>query len=171
MKGEQWLAIGPNHCRRRLGPRARGATTTPVAGRRTHGAAARSAASQDSARLPRRAKLQHPQPHRAAESAPHLQTCGSGPGGWRGGGAARPTAWGAHRRSRPPPKRGCSRWPAPSPRTAGWRPNSGIRSALAQHIRRAAKAAGHPSVAGAAQSTVPAILRDASIRPHKIECY
>ena len=42
---------------------------------------------------------------------------------------------------------------------------------MAQHIRRAAKAAGHPSVAGAAQSTVPAILRDASIRPHKIKYY
>ena len=45
------------------------------------------------------------------------------------------------------------------------------RSALAQHIRRAAKAAGHPSVAGAAKSTVHAILRDAAIRPHKIKYY
>lgn len=45
------------------------------------------------------------------------------------------------------------------------------RSALARHIRREAKAAGHPSVAGVAQSTVHAILRDASIRPHKIKYY
>ena len=44
-------------------------------------------------------------------------------------------------------------------------------SALAGHIRRAAKAAGHPSVALAVKSTVHAILRDAPLRPHKIKYY
>ena len=45
------------------------------------------------------------------------------------------------------------------------------RSALAQHIRRTARAAGHPSVATAAQSTIHVILRDAPVRPHKIKYY
>ena len=45
------------------------------------------------------------------------------------------------------------------------------RSALAKHIRRTAQAAGHPSVAQAAKSTVHVILRDAPIRPHKIKYY
>lgn len=45
------------------------------------------------------------------------------------------------------------------------------RSALAQHIRRTAQAAGNPSVAQAAQSTIHVILRDAPIRPHKIKYY
>lgn len=45
------------------------------------------------------------------------------------------------------------------------------RSALAQHIRRTAQAAGHPSVAGAVKSTLPVILRDAPVRPHKIKYY
>jgi transposase len=44
-------------------------------------------------------------------------------------------------------------------------------SALAGHIRRTAKAAGHPSVAQAVKSTVHAILRDAPLRPHKIKYY
>lgn len=44
-------------------------------------------------------------------------------------------------------------------------------SALAGHIRRTAKAAGHPSVARAVKSTVHAILRDAPLRPHKIKYY
>ena len=43
------------------------------------------------------------------------------------------------------------------------------RSALAKHIRCCAQAAGHPSVAGAAQSTIHVILRDAPVRPHKIK--
>ena len=45
------------------------------------------------------------------------------------------------------------------------------RSALAKHIRRTAQAAGHPSVAHAAKSTIHVILRDAPIRPHKIKYY
>src|ERR1039457_1503121 len=45
------------------------------------------------------------------------------------------------------------------------------RSALAQHIRRTATAAGHPSIAQAGKSTIHVILRDAAIRPHKIKYY
>jgi transposase len=45
------------------------------------------------------------------------------------------------------------------------------RSALAKHIRRSARAAGHPSVAGIAKSTIHVILRDAPVRPHKIKYY
>lgn len=45
------------------------------------------------------------------------------------------------------------------------------RSALAEHIRRSARAAGHPSVAGVAKSTIHVILRDAPVRPHKIKYY
>jgi transposase len=45
------------------------------------------------------------------------------------------------------------------------------RSQLAKHIRRQAKAAGHPSVAQAAKSTIHRILRDAPLRPHKIKYY
>lgn len=45
------------------------------------------------------------------------------------------------------------------------------RSALAKHIRHTAQAAGHPSVAHAAKSTIHVILRDAPIRPHKIKYY
>jgi transposase len=45
------------------------------------------------------------------------------------------------------------------------------RSALAKHIRRCAEAAGHPSVAGVAKSTIHVILRDAPVRPHKIKYY
>ena len=45
------------------------------------------------------------------------------------------------------------------------------RAALANHIRRQAKSAGHPSVAQAVKSTVHLILRDAPVRPHKIKYY
>ena len=45
------------------------------------------------------------------------------------------------------------------------------RSALAKYIRRTARAAGHPSVARAAKSTIHVILRDAPVRPHKIKYY
>ncbi len=45
------------------------------------------------------------------------------------------------------------------------------RSALAKHIRRDAKAAGHPSLVHAAKSTIHHILRDAPLRPHKIKYY
>lgn len=45
------------------------------------------------------------------------------------------------------------------------------RSALAKYIRRSARAAGHPSVAGVAKSTIHVILRDAPVRPHKIKYY
>src|ERR1035438_8564400 len=38
------------------------------------------------------------------------------------------------------------------------------RSALAKHIRHSARAAGHPSVAGVAKSTIHVILRDAPVR-------
>lgn len=45
------------------------------------------------------------------------------------------------------------------------------RSSLAKHVRHAARAAGHPSVAQAGKSTIHVILRDAAIRPHKIKYY
>jgi transposase len=45
------------------------------------------------------------------------------------------------------------------------------RSALARHIRRTAKAAGHASLSKIVKSTVHAILRDAAVRPHKIKYY
>ena len=45
------------------------------------------------------------------------------------------------------------------------------RSALAQHIRGAAKAAAHPSVAQVGKATIHVILRDAAVRPHKIKYY
>lgn len=45
------------------------------------------------------------------------------------------------------------------------------RSALAGYVRREAQAAGHPSLAQAAKSTVHLILRDAPLRPHKIKYY
>jgi transposase len=45
------------------------------------------------------------------------------------------------------------------------------RSALANYIRRSARSAGHPSVAGVAKSTIHVILRDAPVRPHKIKYY
>jgi len=45
------------------------------------------------------------------------------------------------------------------------------RSALARHIRREAKTAGHPTLAHAAKSTIHHILRDAPLRPHKIKYY
>ena len=45
------------------------------------------------------------------------------------------------------------------------------RAALTRHIGRTARAAGHPSVAGAVPSTIHGILRDAPIRPHKIKYY
>ena len=45
------------------------------------------------------------------------------------------------------------------------------RSALAKHIGHTARAAGHPSVAGAVKSTIHGILRDAAVRPHKIKYY
>lgn len=45
------------------------------------------------------------------------------------------------------------------------------RSALAKYIRRSAQAAGHPSLAGVAKSTIHVILRDAPVRPHKIKYY
>lgn len=44
-------------------------------------------------------------------------------------------------------------------------------AALAEHIRRAAKAAGHPSLAQVVKSTVHLILRDAPLRPHKVKYY
>jgi hypothetical protein len=44
-------------------------------------------------------------------------------------------------------------------------------SALAKHVRRTAKTAGHLSAAQVVKSTVHAILRDAPVRPHKIKYY
>ena len=45
------------------------------------------------------------------------------------------------------------------------------RAALAQYIRRTAAAAGHPTAAQVAKSTIHGILCNAAIRPHKIKYY
>jgi transposase len=57
------------------------------------------------------------------------------------------------------------------PKDHGYAAELWTRSALAQHIRQQAKAAGHPSVARAVKSTVHVILRDAPVRPHKVQYY
>ena len=45
------------------------------------------------------------------------------------------------------------------------------RSGLAKQIRQAAVAAGHPALDRASKATVHRILRDATLRPHKIKYY
>ena len=57
------------------------------------------------------------------------------------------------------------------PKDHGYAAEFWTRSALAQHVRHQAQAAGHPSLARAVKSTVHAILRDAPVRPHKIRYY
>src|SRR3990172_3919105 len=57
------------------------------------------------------------------------------------------------------------------PKDHGYAAELWTRSALAQHTRQRAKAAGHPSLARAVKSTIHAILRDAPVRPHKVQYY
>jgi len=57
------------------------------------------------------------------------------------------------------------------PKDHGYAAEWWTRSALARHVRRQARAAGHPSLARAVKPTVQAILRDAPVRPHKIRYY
>ena len=45
------------------------------------------------------------------------------------------------------------------------------RSALAAHVRKEARAAGHPSLARAAKSTVQKILAEHIVQPHKVKYY
>lgn len=57
------------------------------------------------------------------------------------------------------------------PKDLGYAAELWTRSALARHLRREARTAGYPSLAGVAKSTVHRILRDAPVRPHKIRYY
>jgi transposase len=57
------------------------------------------------------------------------------------------------------------------PKDHGYAAELWTRSALARHLQRQAPAAGHPTLAGVAKSTVHTILRDAPVRPHKIRYY
>lgn len=57
------------------------------------------------------------------------------------------------------------------PKEHGYAAELWTRSALAAHVRRAAVAAGHATLARAAKSTIQIILRDAPLRPHKIKYY
>lgn len=57
------------------------------------------------------------------------------------------------------------------PKDHGYAAELWTRSALAQHIRQQAEAVGHPSLARAVKSTVHVILRDAPVRPHKVQYY
>ena len=57
------------------------------------------------------------------------------------------------------------------PKDHGYAAELWTRSALARHLQRQAQAAGHPTLAGVAKSTVHTILRDAPVRPHKIRYY
>lgn len=57
------------------------------------------------------------------------------------------------------------------PKDHGYAAELWTRSALARHLQCHAQAAGHPTLAGVAKSTVHTILRDAPVRPHKIRYY
>ena len=57
------------------------------------------------------------------------------------------------------------------PKDHGYAAELWTRSALARHLQRQARAAGHPTLAGVAKSTVHTILRDAPVHPHKIRYY
>ena len=57
------------------------------------------------------------------------------------------------------------------PKDHGYAAELWTRSALARHLRRQAQAAGQPTLAGVAKATVPTILRDAPVRPHKLRYY
>lgn len=57
------------------------------------------------------------------------------------------------------------------PKDHGYASELWTRSALTGHIRRQAVATGHPSLGHAVKSTIHTILRDAPVRPHKIQYY
>jgi len=57
------------------------------------------------------------------------------------------------------------------PKDHGYAAELWTRSALTEHIRHQAVATGHPSLSHAVKSTIHLILRDAAVRPHKIQYY
>ena len=57
------------------------------------------------------------------------------------------------------------------PKDFGYAAEVWSRQALAQHVRKHAKAEGHPSLAQASKSTVQRILADQPLQPHKVTYY
>lgn len=57
------------------------------------------------------------------------------------------------------------------PRDFGYAAELWTRQALATHVRRHAKSAGHPSLLKAAKSTVQRILGEPRVKPHKVTYY
>lgn len=57
------------------------------------------------------------------------------------------------------------------PKDLGYAVELWTRSALAAHLRKQAQAAGHPSLARAAKSTVQKILAEQKLQPHKVKYY
>jgi transposase len=57
------------------------------------------------------------------------------------------------------------------PKDLGYAAELWTRKALAAHVRQQAEAAGHPSLARAAKSTVQRILDEQQLQPHKVKYY
>ena len=57
------------------------------------------------------------------------------------------------------------------PKDLGYAAELWTRKALAAHVRQQAEAAGHPSLARAAKSTVQRILEEQQLQPHKVKYY
>jgi len=57
------------------------------------------------------------------------------------------------------------------PKELGYAAELWTRQSLATHVRREAKAAGHPSLARAAKATVQRILDEQQLQPHKVKYY
>jgi len=57
------------------------------------------------------------------------------------------------------------------PKDFGYAAEVWSRQALAQHVRKHAKAQGHPSLAQASKATVQRILADQPLQPHKVTYY
>jgi transposase len=57
------------------------------------------------------------------------------------------------------------------PKDHGYAAELWTRQALAAHVRQQAPAAGHPSLAQAAKSTVQRILAEQQLQPHKVKYY
>ena len=55
------------------------------------------------------------------------------------------------------------------PKELGYAAELWTRGALAAHVRRQARSAGHPSLARAAKSTVQKILAEQHLQPHKVK--
>ena len=62
-------------------------------------------------------------------------------------------------------------WACSKPKDLGYAAELWTRQALAQHVRREARAAGHPSLARAGKATVHRILAAQPLQPHKVTYY